>query len=268
MHETPDPLAPAAPAPPGEPVADVSLEAPAEPPPAEPTPAPLFDLPPVAEPPVAEPPVAEPLVAPIAPPIAPPPPPRPRGTEPTTRFLVLITLLSLIADLASKSWATAHLAGVDRRAHLPRRIDVWKDHLDFVFAQNPGGAWSFLRSLPDSLRRPFFLVVSSAAIIFIISIYQRVHREQTAMRWGLPLALGGAMGNLADRMRYGWVVDFIDISVRWGGRDHHWPTFNVADIAIVVGVVLMGIDMFRARHHHDHHDAPAARSPEPLPPAA
>src|SRR5262249_774454 len=122
-----------------------------------------------------------------------------------------------------------------------------KNHVDFIFAQNPGGAWSFLRGLPDSLRRPFFLVVSAAAIVFIVTIYQRVRSDQTTMRWGLPLALGGAVGNLVDRVRYGWVVDFIDVSLRWGGREHHWPTFNVADIAIVIGVGLMAIDMLRPR---------------------
>lgn len=55
------------------------------------------------------------------------------------------------------------------------------------------------------------------------------------------------MGNLVDRIRYGWVIDFIDVSVKWGGRAHHWPTFNVADIAIVVGVILMGLDMGTSR---------------------
>jgi signal peptidase II len=63
------------------------------------------------------------------------------------------------------------------------------------------------------------------------------------MRWGLPLALGGAMGNLVDRIRYGQVIDFIDMYFIRGGREHHWPTYNVADIAIVAGVALMIIDM-------------------------
>ena len=168
--------------------------------------------------------------------------------------------LSLAADLATKAWAKGHLsgAGTEPRAHNPRKLDIWKGHVDFIFAQNPGGAWSFLRGLPDSLRRPFFLVVSAAAIVFIVSIYQRVYRDQTTMKWGLPLALGGAMGNLADRIRYGWVVDFVDVYVTQKGHEHHWPTFNVADIAIVVGVVLMAIDMMRSRSraHHDAAHAP------------
>jgi signal peptidase II len=179
----------------------------------------------------------------------------------STTFLVVVSVISLAADLVTKGWAKGRLSALDGKGHALRRLPVWKDHLEFVFAQNPGGAWSFLRGLPDTLRRPFFLVVSAAAIVFIITIYRRIHRDQWAMRWGLPLALGGAIGNLVDRIRYGWVVDFIDFSMKWGGKDHHWPTFNVADIAIVVGVALMGMDMLRHRRHHagDHvAHAPAA----------
>jgi signal peptidase II len=192
---------------------------------------------------------------PGTPALLPPPPP----ARPSTAFLCALTLVSLAADLSTKAWAKGHLSGYDNKAHAMKRLEVLKGHVDFIFAQNPGGAWSFLRSLPDSLRRPFFLVVSAAAIVFIISIYQRVRREQWAMKWGLPLALGGAMGNLADRIRYGWVVDFIDVSLRWGGREHHWPTFNVADVAIVLGVGLMAIDMLRTRGLHAHDE------PGPLP---
>lgn len=162
-------------------------------------------------------------------------------------FLVVVTVLSLAADLVSKHYAKSRLSSFDLKTHAMPRVEIWKGHLDFIFAQNPGGAWSFLRGLPDTLRRPFFLMVSAAAIVFIISIYRRIGDDQRAMKWGLPLALGGAMGNLVDRMRYGWVVDFVDIYISRRGREHHWPTFNVADIAIVVGVGLMAIDMLWIR---------------------
>ena len=162
-------------------------------------------------------------------------------------FLVVVTVISLAADLVSKHYAKSRLSGFDLKTHAMPRVEIWKGHLDFIFAQNPGGAWSFLRGLPDTLRRPFFLVVSAAAIVFIISIYRRISADQRAMKWGLPLALGGAMGNLVDRMRYGWVVDFVDGYITRGGREHHWPTFNVADIGIVVGVGLMAIDMLWVR---------------------
>ncbi|WP_437291712.1 signal peptidase II [Sorangium sp. So ce406] len=167
----------------------------------------------------------------------------PPGERASLTFMAIVAFVSCAADLATKAWAHARLAGFDAKRSGAKVFTVIPDHLDFIFAQNPGGAWSFLRGLPDGLRRPFFLFVSAAATVFIVSIYRRVHRDQTAMKWGLSLALGGAMGNLVDRIRYGWVIDFIDVYVSRGGQEFHWPTFNVADIAIVAGVILMSSDM-------------------------
>ncbi|AKT40926.1 signal peptidase II [Chondromyces crocatus] len=189
----------------------------------------------------------------------------PPGERASTLFLVIVAGLSAVADLATKAWAQAQLAGADGRRPVGKSITVIENYVDFIFAQNPGGAWSFARSLPEGLRRPFFLFVSAAAIVFILAIYRRVHRSQTAMKWGLPLALGGAIGNLVDRMRFGWVIDFIDVYVSRGGREHHWPTFNVADVAIVVGVVLMGLNMFTATRRARAEEAAAqpVLAPEP-----
>ena len=203
----------------------------------------------------------------------------PPGERASTAFLVVVALVSCAADLGTKAWAHARLAGVDLRKGSLKSVTVIPDHLDLIFAQNPGGAWSFLRSLPDNLRRPFFLFISAAAIVFIVSIYQRIHRDQTAMKWGLALSLGGAFGNLADRIRYGWVVDFIDVYITRNGREHHWPTFNIADVAIVAGVALMGIDMVTSVRRLKEAERKAAavappgpplidEAPPPAPPAA
>lgn len=170
----------------------------------------------------------------------------PPGERASTLFLVIVAFVSCAADLATKAWAHARLAGIDGKRGGAKSITLIEGHLDFIFAQNPGGAWSFARGLPEGLRRPFFLFISAAAIVFIVSIYRRVHKDQTAMKWGLPLALGGAIGNLVDRIRYGWVIDFIDMYTVRGGREHHWPTYNVADVAIVAGVLLMGFSMVSA----------------------
>ncbi len=179
--------------------------------------------------------------------------------RPSMLFLAVVTVVSAAADLVSKGWAKAALSGADKAS--PKHIEVIKDHFDFIYTLNPGGAWSFLRSLPENLRRPFFLFVSSAAIVFIISVYRRIHRDQWAMRWGLPLALGGAVGNLVDRIRYGSVIDFIDFYLLRNGREIHWPTFNVADVAIVAGVGLMALDTFLSRKIHA---AQAGAAGEPL----
>jgi signal peptidase II len=88
-------------------------------------------------------------------------------------------------------------------------------------------------------------------------VYRKLDRRQWAMRWGLPMALGGAIGNLADRVRHGWVVDFIDFYWKGGANEMHWPTFNVADIAIVAGVGLMALDLFSLRKLKDPAPAPS-----------
>ncbi len=115
--------------------------------------------------------------------------PEARPYRPSMVFLFVVTFVAAAADLASKGWAKATLSVVEK-GKPTKHFVVIKDHFDFIYTLNPGGAWSFLRSLPENLRRPFFLFVSSAAIVFIVSVYRRVHREQWAMRWGLPLALG------------------------------------------------------------------------------
>jgi signal peptidase II len=119
-----------------------------------------------------------------------------------------------------------------------------------------------LSSENDAWRTPFFLLVSIAASVFIVNLYRKVRDGQTALKWGLPLVLGGALGNLADRMAKGKVVDFIDYRADWITKMNelvarfatswnvtdHWPTFNVADICICTGVGLMAVDMFASKH--------------------
>lgn len=133
----------------------------------------------------------------------------------------------------------------------------------------------------EHLRKPFFLVVSATAIWFIVSLYGRLSRSQRALTWGLPLVLGGALGNLSDRITRSQVVDFIDYRAEWVLHTNsfisrrvgawtvtdHWPTFNIADVAICIGVGLMAVDMFgsrkagRGRRRPDRAAPPAATTP-------
>ncbi len=163
------------------------------------------------------------------------------GRAPSFFFLAAISIISLASDVATKFWAEKNLDGY------PGVKEIWKDHVAFILARNRGGAWGLLQSTNENVRRPFFLLVSAAAIAFIVTLYRKLTKEQKALAWGLPLVLGGALGNVFDRIRYGHVIDFIDVHVKWQNVDHHWPTFNVADVAICVGVALMAIDMFTSK---------------------
>jgi signal peptidase II len=163
-------------------------------------------------------------------------------------FLTVVSILSLVADLATKVWAK------ERLETFPGYVQVFEKHwnasvagMSFILAHNKGGAWGLLQGTNENVRKPFFLLVSAAAIAFIVTLFRRLQPNQRALKWGLPLVLGGALGNVFDRIRYGSVIDFIDVHIERGGIDHHWPTFNVADIAICVGVGLMAVDMFTAK---------------------
>ena len=180
--------------------------------------------------------------------------------RPSPIFLAVVSIVSLASDIGSKLWAEKRLDGY------PGIVTVWENHLSFVLAKNRGGAWGLLQGTNENVRRPFFLLVSAAAIAFIVTLYRRLQPRQRALKWGLPLVLGGALGNVFDRIRYGHVIDFIDFRadalktanefVAKYAKDHvvtdHWPTFNVADIAICVGVGLMAVDMFSAKRRSPH----------------
>ena len=186
--------------------------------------------------------------------------------HPSYVFLAAVSLVSLAADFGTKQWAKMRLDVPDQPWD-ERRLELIKNHLAFTLAHNKGGAWGLLSDENEAVRKPFFLAVSIAAIVFIFSLYRKLAPTQLALKWGLPLVLGGALGNLIDRIRYGHVIDFIDVranvirslnSLFTQGASDHWPTFNIADVAIVVGVGLMAVDMFTSRKRKDAPAAPSA----------
>ena len=179
-------------------------------------------------------------------------------SKPSYLFLGVVSLITLAADLSSKRWAEHALQGPGQ---IPTPRPVIKGVMGFMLAHNKGGAWGLLQGSAENFRKYFFLVVSAMAILFIVSLYRRLHPGQSALKWGLPLVLGGALGNLVDRIRFGSVVDFIDCQLKWSGTAHHWPTFNVADIAICVGVGLMALDMLSGRKHDEPRAAPISLGP-------
>jgi signal peptidase II len=165
----------------------------------------------------------------------------PPGKPPSFVFLAVVSIAVLVSDLWSKWWAVKNLEKPG--LYIPPK-EIIKGRLSFVLARNPGGAWGMLHDQPEKVRKPFFVLVSIVAVVVILSMFRKLDPRQRALKWGLPLVLGGALGNLVDRIRYGKVIDFIDV-VYWTNAQtgpRHWPTFNVADIAICVGVALMAID--------------------------
>ena len=123
-------------------------------------------------------------------------------------------------------------------------IDVIPPVLSLVLAYNPGAAFSFLAS-GSGWQRYFFLAIALVASVLIIYMMVK-HRSDRFLCAALALVLGGAVGNLIDRVAHGAVVDFV--LVRWPGGPRlfdPWPAFNVADSCITVGAALLIWDCFR-----------------------
>jgi len=110
---------------------------------------------------------------------------------------------------------------------------------NLVLAYNKGAAFSFLAA-EGGWQRYLFSGIAAVAAVFIIYLLKR-HAGKRLFCWALALVLGGALGNLIDRIAYGHVIDFLDVHV--GGW--HWPAFNIADSAICVGAALFIIDELR-----------------------
>lgn len=132
-------------------------------------------------------------------------------------FFILIALTVLLLDQASKILIHLYMETGDS-------IAVAGNLLSFTYVRNSGAAFGIL---PDYTL--FFIVVSVVVIVFILCYYKMIPVEHRMMRVGLALQLGGASGNLVDRVRMGYVIDFIDVAV-------FPPVFNIADAALVVGI--------------------------------
>jgi lipoprotein signal peptidase len=194
-----------------------------------------------------------------------------RPERPGFVFLGVVAASCLLVDVLTKAWAEITLT---RRSLLDPLVII-DQHLSLSLAYNRGGAWGLLQNASETLRRPFFMVVSVAAILFIVNLYGKLHMAQRALRWGLPMVLGGALGNLADRVTRGSVVDFIDYRAGWVESMNqliakvvsgwhitdHWPTFNAADICICTGVGLMALDMLIVGRRHGEGRRAARRGP-------
>lgn len=198
---------------------------------------------------------------------------------PSFVFFGAVSAVALLLDIGTKAWAEIRL--IPKPFEDPS-IEVIPHHLNFTLAYNKGGAWGLLQDQPEAIRMPFFLCVSVLAILFIVSLYGKLHPGQRALTWGLPLVLGGALGNLSDRITRSSVIDFIDYRADWvmsmnrtlakllgdWSLTDHWPTFNVADIAICIGVGLMGVDMFTSRRGTELHPGQPAVAGASQPPGA
>ena len=130
------------------------------------------------------------------------------------------------------------------RFHLGESISVILNFFNITYVQNKGAAFGFLAHADPAFRVPFFIVVPVIALGSIAFVFRKISEAEVKFSMALSLVISGALGNLIDRLRLGYVVDFLDF--HWQ-ESYHFPAFNVADSAICIGVGLILLDLFVAQ---------------------
>jgi len=146
-----------------------------------------------------------------------------------------VSALVIVLDQASKAWITAHFGYGE--------ILVIAGVFNLVLVHNTGAAFSFL-SDAGGMQRWLFSIIALVASAWIVWLLRR-HGAQPLFALALSMILGGALGNLIDRIAYGYVVDFLQF--HWD--NHYFPAFNLADSAITCGAFLLIFDSFRGKQH-------------------
>ena len=149
---------------------------------------------------------------------------------------LVLSLLVLVIDQVSK----AHFEG---SLEMFQQIVVIPDYFSWTLAYNTGAAFSFLAD-GGGWQRWLFAVIAVVVSAVLVVWLKRLGRDDTWLAIALALVLGGALGNLYDRIAPGHVIDFI--LVHWQNR-HYFPAFNFADSAITVGAIMLALDMFKSK---------------------
>jgi len=154
--------------------------------------------------------------------------------SPKTRLFVPLAVAAFALDQLSKAWIIANFHYGEVEAVIPGVFDL-------THVRNPGGAFSFFADGSFEQRMLFFVGTTIVAIVLLLVFYRRLEPDARLSASALGLILGGALGNLLDRLVHGEVIDFLDVHL-WGG--YTWPTFNLADSFIVVGVAILMLEIF------------------------
>ena len=153
-----------------------------------------------------------------------------------TKLVLVWLAIILISDQLTKFI-------VDQSMPLHHSIPVIDDLFSLTYIRNTGAAFGIFAGSAAAFRLPFLIVFSLVAIGFVIVILRRLPARETGLITALAFILGGAIGNLIDRVAYGEVIDFLDFY--WAG--YHWPAFNVADSFITVGVAITVYYLIKAK---------------------
>lgn len=148
--------------------------------------------------------------------------------------ILLLAAFVVIIDQWSKYYVELHM-------HLGMSIPLIENVFHLTYVLNPGAAFGMLEH-----RTSFFIVIASLLVAAVIYFYPRIPPGHRILRIGIGLQVGGAVGNVIDRVKTGYVVDFFDFRI--------WPVFNIADMAIVGGVGMIILSILQSHEKEKWHD--------------
>jgi signal peptidase II len=152
-------------------------------------------------------------------------------------WLLGLSAIIVVLDRLTKNWVTDHISEGDAIVVIPRVFSI--SHV-----MNPGAAFSLFTDSSNPARTRWLLTAFSLiAAIIVLAILLSIGKRLTLTAVSMALVLAGAIGNVWDRIAYGTVVDFLEVHI----IHYHWPDFNVADSAIVIGGILLLIDSVRPK---------------------
>jgi signal peptidase II len=144
----------------------------------------------------------------------------------------VLTMTVLVLDQATKAIVTTRMT-------LYTSVPVIPELFHITLVTNRGALFGLFHDLADPYRSALFTAVPALAIVLMLVFQYRTSAADTMTQAGLALILGGALGNLLDRLRLGYVIDFLDVFA----GEYHWPAFNIADSSICAGVGLLVLDL-------------------------
>ena len=164
-------------------------------------------------------------------------------------WIAIVALSIVLLDQVTKLWIAASM-------RLHQSTPVIEGFFNLTYVRNTGAAFSMFADHAAGFRVPFFVVASLVAVVVIVSFVRHIPASQKLALAGCAFVLGGAVGNLIDRIFRGEVVDFLHFKL-W--RGYTWPDFNLADSFIVVGVALLIVELLAS----EGEDRAAAEPDEP-----
>ncbi|MCB0415668.1 MAG: signal peptidase II [Bdellovibrionales bacterium] len=169
------------------------------------------------------------------------------------KYLILIAIAGLIIALDQLTKLYIHT-----NFSLSQSLTVIENYFNITYVRNRGAAFGFLSGSDPAFRKIFFLSMPPIALIVILYFLHGVKQNDTLQIFALSSVFGGAIGNYIDRIRYGYVIDFLDFHY----HGHAWPAFNVADCAIVCGVTVLFLILAKEAKEEKQRKLLAAASKE------